>query len=827
MKLNQELRNIEGGFTPKREKSFGIAPAMMGHIMKILSEMYSDPHKAIAREYIANAVDSHRMARKLGIVVPKAIEVSTPTKLLPVLKVRDYGIGMSEDEAEELLSNYGSSGDLKRQSDDIIGGFGIGSKAAFAVADSYTFRVWHGGRERVWLCTIKADAKRNIELLVDKASDEPAGVEVEVPVDISNAEKVVNGVNYVMEFLDEPIELNGALQEIPAIKSLDLLPGIKVLYGSEMSSSFSLDDEIIVGDFYYNLENLTSLIGYDETQKLRQLASLQNRAESRRAKDSDFDFSGSPTLSALMNRTCCLRLDGGMIRPAPSREALIFDKTAEKHIKAALRELEKRVEAEVSKMAESATSPIEVLRMVQRINSSELRHHTTTSLTFGKTPLTTVMLPHFALPFAGTTKVFLPYSRRKRRTGGYAARLRSVEEEVKSQLSFVSNQGEKERLNRLINTSTACDTGKFFTTKTYNIVEGEEMSVRQLSEATEAWWTKQVADMRAANPTANQYNDNAVFPLEHVVVVMGTADERKKFLADHAWALPGASLATLQKPPKMPKAPRVPGAAAAKKAAERNRGWSMAIGDGWDKCFRPAAGSRVINVEALGSEVARYFLDVREKFKKDVPDLATAELYLLTPLAKQLAEADAESKFEMVTLKTAVQEWVNTLASLDNDKRKGWCFDLAMALGSHYNRPVQVVPLNKAVDPWGLVECYEALQFFMYCGWYAKRAAAKGHLKTVLDFVSTRSGGPTAQLLSSVDEHFDLLNKLLREAHVKTLSKAAEAEVLKKLTPLLDALEGLFKERPELAALIKEGISEHKHPKLKSWKEALFDKVSD
>src|SRR5271167_2884058 len=74
------------------------------HLMSLLTNAYTDPELAVVREYSTNARDSHIEAGQT-----RAIEVETPSALKPVLIIRDFGIGLSEQDIEEVYSLYGAS----------------------------------------------------------------------------------------------------------------------------------------------------------------------------------------------------------------------------------------------------------------------------------------------------------------------------------------------------------------------------------------------------------------------------------------------------------------------------------------------------------------------------------------------------------------------------------------------------------------------------------------------------------------------------------------------------------------------------------------------
>lgn len=97
-------------------------------VMDMLSKLYSKPLAAAVREYVSNGIDAHAKCN-----VTRPVDVTLPTRLSPRLVVRDYGVGLSVFDIITIYGNFGTSD--KRDSDDFIGGFGIGSKSGLAVSD--------------------------------------------------------------------------------------------------------------------------------------------------------------------------------------------------------------------------------------------------------------------------------------------------------------------------------------------------------------------------------------------------------------------------------------------------------------------------------------------------------------------------------------------------------------------------------------------------------------------------------------------------------------------------------------------------------------------
>lgn len=120
---NAFARKIQTTYEAKIDKS----SAQL--VMDMLAKLYSEPHRAVLREYVSNAYDANVEAG-----TTKPVEVHLPEKNEPWLSVRDYGKGLDYLGIVSVFANFGTS--TKRDSDNLIGGFGIGSKSGLAISDT-------------------------------------------------------------------------------------------------------------------------------------------------------------------------------------------------------------------------------------------------------------------------------------------------------------------------------------------------------------------------------------------------------------------------------------------------------------------------------------------------------------------------------------------------------------------------------------------------------------------------------------------------------------------------------------------------------------------
>jgi hypothetical protein len=146
---------------------------------RILSSgLYSDKISAVLREVGCNAMDAHIVAGTPDL----PIEVQLPTVLDHTLRIRDFGPGLDEAQMIELYTRYFKSD--KRESNALVGGYGLGSKSPFCYIDSFNVAVAQNGEKRLYVAHVGAQGVPVLSLMGREpaSSDWPHGVEVSFPV---------------------------------------------------------------------------------------------------------------------------------------------------------------------------------------------------------------------------------------------------------------------------------------------------------------------------------------------------------------------------------------------------------------------------------------------------------------------------------------------------------------------------------------------------------------------------------------------------------------------------------------------------------------------
>jgi len=190
------------------EGVFALSMANQVHLMKILRDaLYTDKILAVLREYASNAWDAHRSVGKDRL----PIKVALPTTMSPTLVIRDFGPGLSDQDVFDLYPQYGSS--TKRQDDNTVGTWGLGSKSAFCYSDTFTVTSFYGGVRTVYVAVLEESDQGAFKRFHSEPCGDETGLEIQIPVrdhDIPEFER--KAISLFRHFDPRP-DINVALPE--------------------------------------------------------------------------------------------------------------------------------------------------------------------------------------------------------------------------------------------------------------------------------------------------------------------------------------------------------------------------------------------------------------------------------------------------------------------------------------------------------------------------------------------------------------------------------------------------------------------------------------
>lgn len=146
----------------------------LGFLFDIVSkQMYRRPINSIVREITSNCFDSHIEAKVDDPVIIKFDEDEAGDYISFI----DVGVGMSPDRMEKVYSKYFSSS--KRESNEFIGMFGLGSKSPLAYTDMFYLNTNFDGKRYEYIIHTGNKTPR-IDLLIEDETEQRNGTEVRI-----------------------------------------------------------------------------------------------------------------------------------------------------------------------------------------------------------------------------------------------------------------------------------------------------------------------------------------------------------------------------------------------------------------------------------------------------------------------------------------------------------------------------------------------------------------------------------------------------------------------------------------------------------------------
>lgn len=231
---------------------------------EILSKnIYTDGVSAIIRELSCNAFDSHVAAKQ-----QRPFDVNLPTELDPTFYVRDYGIGLNDDQVREIFSTYFMS--TKTNSNDFVGALGLGSKSPFYLVDSFSVSCYDGENARHYNCFLDENREPQIALLGESGDNSDRGVKVSLSVP----------KNRISEFQEKASEIFKHFSEMPSINLNSVVAEIERNHvtmeknliisgdGFKVYSGHQSDSVALMGNVAYAIPRVSEFTGLNHCFQL-------------------------------------------------------------------------------------------------------------------------------------------------------------------------------------------------------------------------------------------------------------------------------------------------------------------------------------------------------------------------------------------------------------------------------------------------------------------------------------------------------------------------------------------------------------------------------
>lgn len=222
----------------------------------VLSDLYPHKELAVVRETSTNAYDSHVDAG----CADKPFDVHLPTRLEPYFYVRDYGTSMTHENCMNLYTTYFRS--TRNERDDAIGCLGLGSKAPYCYADSFTVEAYLNGEKRIYSGHKGKGGKPAFDLIETLQTNEPNGIKVTVAVNEKDINTFCEAAAKVYEYFKvRPNIVSGRVNYNRCVVSISAQDG-------SWDFCDRWENTVVMGQIPYNF-NPADIISDKDNEKLR------------------------------------------------------------------------------------------------------------------------------------------------------------------------------------------------------------------------------------------------------------------------------------------------------------------------------------------------------------------------------------------------------------------------------------------------------------------------------------------------------------------------------------------------------------------------------
>lgn len=169
------------------------------------STLYSNKKLAAVREILCNAWDANIEA---GNENPVEVTINSKEMIF-----KDSGPGISKDDMPAIYCSYGGS--TKRDNKNVTGGFGLGSKAPFAVSKNFSVTSCHGGVKTIYNIsrgTAATDGIPDLRVMVSVPTTD-TGITVTIPINSADQNEYSSLVKDLAFLGGILVRLNGLIQK--------------------------------------------------------------------------------------------------------------------------------------------------------------------------------------------------------------------------------------------------------------------------------------------------------------------------------------------------------------------------------------------------------------------------------------------------------------------------------------------------------------------------------------------------------------------------------------------------------------------------------------
>lgn len=278
------------------------------HLMSVLSGLYNDPVDACVREYLTNMYDAYAPLLRAGVKVTPPI-LRIPTRMNPTLEFEDFGVGMDFDMVWKVYAEYGNS--TKSDSNDEVGGFGLGSKTAFCYNEGAPWNIvtTKDGITNRFMAFVNEKGVPTLTHLSQTNTNAPNGTKVSIPMRSDDVVRAAEKARYYIPYFPMELRVEGMLDVPKKVSYLLSSQGWGIHSRDTKNSWRSNVLRVVMGNVPYTLD-IHSLFGWSDAQR-------------------------DETLMFLSKNDIDLHVPIGAVDIVPSRDSLKFTDRTKKAIRAA------------------------------------------------------------------------------------------------------------------------------------------------------------------------------------------------------------------------------------------------------------------------------------------------------------------------------------------------------------------------------------------------------------------------------------------------------------------------------------------------------------
>ena len=318
-------------------------------MMTMLSDgTYSDKIMAPIRELCSNALDAHIAVNKKFI----PFEVHLPTYDEPTFEIRDYGIGLTQEQMEKLYRTYGASD--KTESNAYTGYMGIGSKSPFAYCRNFAATSFKDGKKYVYHVGKNDKDIPVLNHMLTEETTEENGMHISFAVESSDYTTFSNKIK----------EMTRVLPVCPTVNIDSFKPHIE-----ERGELFSGDGWVLYE--YDGIDKAHCVMGHVR-YPINSSHFTNNPEETSKRTWGGRYSSENNIYTQLLDVSLELEMDMGEVEPQISRESLQYNKHTIDNIKRKIDLIIPEIKIDIEKKFKECKTLWEARCLYKELSSSYL-----------------------------------------------------------------------------------------------------------------------------------------------------------------------------------------------------------------------------------------------------------------------------------------------------------------------------------------------------------------------------------------------------------------------------------------------------------------------